>query len=417
MVRKGVNMDVLRLLLASTCFVLLTACGAKSVETVFPEKTSVGSSYCSGQAISNEFIVQWEDGRFSKEKAENADVFAESFLKPHLKKIRFVEFNRTLQIQNQTASESNLSTSWGQTIIQADRLWAQGISGQGVVIGVVDSRVDYTHRQLSSRILVNSAEIPGNGIDDDGNGYVDDYYGQSFISDDTARTESGHGTHVAGIIAADPSLGEVQGVAPKAKIIPAPFISGTGGGSLADAVLALQYVANRGAQIINASWGGAPCVQSLSNIFKELESKGVLIVVAAGNNGLDLDIYPEFPAAFRYSNQITVAASSGYDYMTSWSNRGFATVDIAAPGQSILSTLPGNNSGFMDGTSMAAPFVTGAAALLKSAFPLASAQEIKAAILSSVDVTSGREFKVKTQGRLNILKAHEALLLKTQLKQ
>ncbi len=410
-------MDVRKLLSTGTCFMMLSACGAKSVETVFPEKNSYDSSYCSGQAISNQFIVQWEDGSFSKETATDADVFEKKFIKPQLEKIRFVEYDRKIQLSRSEVTASASADSWGQSIIQADALWNQGLQGEGVIVGVVDSAVDYTHTQLAPRIAINEKEIPGNGKDDDGNGYIDDYYGYSFISGETTRAGSGHGTHVSGIIAADSTKGNINGVAPKAKIVPAPFIGASGGGSLADAVLALQYAANRGAQIINASWGGAPCVQSLRNAFKELEQRDILIVVAAGNDGLDVDIYPEYPASFNFSNQITVAASSIYDYMTSWSNRGYNAVHIAAPGESILSTLPYNSQGTMDGTSMAAPFVTGGAALLKGAFPQASSSQIKQAILSSVDVTSGHEFKVNTQGRLNILKAYQKLSEIVQLKQ
>lgn len=403
-------MDVRNLLSTGTCFLLLTACGAKSVETVFPEKNSFDSSYCSGQAISNQFIVQWEDGRFTKETAKNADDFIDSFVKPQLKNIRFVEYNRAIKVQNRVSTSSSVPNSWGQSIIQADALWSQQIRGEGVKVGIVDGKVDFTHSQLSTRIAINENEIPDNGKDDDGNGYIDDYYGATFISSDTSgRIDNGHGTHVAGIILADSTRGSIQGVAPKAKMIPAPFISSTGDGSLADAVLALQYVANRGAQVINASWGGAPCVQSLNNVFQELARKDILVVVAAGNDGRDVDVYPEFPASFNFANQITVAASSAFDYMTSWSNRGFSSVHLAAPGEGILSTMPYNSSGYMDGTSMAAPFVTGAAALLRGQFPQATSVEIKEAILASVDVTSGHEFKVKTQGRLNILKAYQRL--------
>ena len=166
----------------------------------------------------------------------------------------------------------------------------------------------------------------------------------------------------------------------------------------------------RGAKIINASWGGAPCVESLKNSFLSLEQAGILVVVAAGNDGRDVDLYPEFPASFNLSNQITVAASSQSDFMTSWSNSGFNYVHVAAPGESIYSTVPRNSYGYMDGTSMAAPFVSGVAALLFSARPSASAAQVRSAILSSADVQSGHEFKVSSRGRVNVRKALEKIL-------
>ncbi|WP_413569110.1 S8 family peptidase [Bdellovibrio sp. HCB117] len=404
-------MDVQKILSAVVCIFVLASCGNKSPSTVFPENGAMDSSACTGQAIQNKFIVQWEDGKFTVEQAANADEFTKNFIEPQLEKIRYVEFDRQIQTSKTDGIQANAySDSWGQTKIGAPSLWAQGIQGQNVKIAVVDAFVDTSHPQIKPRIAVNTAEIPNNGKDDDGNGIVDDYYGASFVSiPNNNPTPSSHGTHVAGIIAADERYGSVQGVAPRAQLIPAQFIANDGGGSLGDAVLALQYSASRGAKIINASWGGAPCVASLRNAFVELQGKGILVIVAAGNDGRDVDVYPEFPASFGLANQITVAASSVSDFMTSWSNSGFNLVHVAAPGERILSTVPGNSTAYMDGTSMAAPMVSGAAALLWSARPTASALQIKESILQSVDVVPGHEFKVKTQGRINVQKAFEVL--------
>lgn len=404
-------MDVQKILSAVACIIALSACSnTKSTQSVFPENGALDSNACLGKAIQNQFIVQWEDGRFSKESAPNADAFVENFIKPQLEQIRFVEFDRHIQVKKINEFYfTETSDSWGQGKIAANEVWSQGIYGQGVKVAVVDSAVDVTHPQIQPRIAINYNEIPNNNIDDDANGVVDDYYGANFVSVPSNNPKpSGHGTHVAGIVAADPDFGPVQGVAPRAQIIPAQFIANDGGGSLADAVLAMQYAANRGAKIINASWGGAPCVTSLHNTFLELERRGILVVVAAGNEGRDVDIYPEFPASFNLSNQITVAASSVSDFMTAWSNSGFQFVHVAAPGESIYSTVPGG-SAYMDGTSMAAPFVSGAAALLWSAHPQASAVQIKSALVRSVDVLPGREFKVSSRGRINVQKALQLL--------
>ncbi|XGC80820.1 S8 family peptidase [Bdellovibrio bacteriovorus] len=405
-------MDVQKILSAVACIFVLAACSnEKSASTVFPENGALDSNACLGQAVQNKFIVQWEDGKFTVESAANAEEFTKNFIEPQLEKIRFVEFDRHLQIKkSDDVRVAGISDSWGQDMIGARNVWSQGVYGQNVKVAVVDSFVDTTHPQLLPRIAVNTAEIANNGVDDDRNGVVDDYYGAAFVSVPSGSdTPSSHGSHVAGIIAADHTKGSVQGVAPQAQIIPAQFIANDGGGSLGDAVLALQYSASRGAKIINASWGGAPCVTSLRNTFIELEKKGILVIVAAGNDGRDIDLYPEFPASFNLANQITVAASSVTDFMTAWSNSGFQYVHVAAPGERILSTIPGNSTAYMDGTSMAAPFVSGAAALLWSARPNATAGQIKTAILQSVDVDPGHEFKVNTRGRINVEKALQLL--------
>jgi subtilisin family serine protease len=364
--------------------------------------------------------VQWEDGSFSVETASDVEHFKEDFLKPNLENIRKVEYDRLVQFEKHVAPSSSDATgvspasaasdTWGQTMVGADQVWAQGIYGNNITVGVVDAYVDTSHPQIAPRIAVNTAEVPDNGIDDDGNGLIDDYYGYNFISHPNAAGKlSPHGTHVSGIIAADHQTGSVRGMAPKAKLIPAPFIDAESGGSIGDAILAMQYVSNRGAKIINASWGGAPCMASLRNAFEELNNKGILVVVAAGNNGADIDYNPDYPAAFNMANQITVAAATASDLMASWSNSGFNLVHLAAPGSQILSTIPNNATDYMDGTSMAAPFVTGAAALIWSDRPQATAAQVKQALLTSVDVNPNHEYKVKTMGRLNVIKALIAL--------
>ncbi|WP_413576352.1 S8 family peptidase [Bdellovibrio sp. HCB290] len=403
-------MDVQKILSAVACVLVFTACSKKSSDSVY----AVDSASCIGQAISNKFIVQWEDGRITVESGSDVESFKKEFIEPQLENIRQVESDKRIQVDSTVSASASASSSdtWGLSMIKANAAYSQGIYGQDVKVAVVDAYVDVSHPQLANRIAINTGEIPNNGIDDDRNGVVDDYYGASFVSvPSSTNIPSPHGSHVAGIIAADSNYGPVSGVAPRAKIIPAQFIANDGGGSLGDAIIALQYAAKRGAKIINASWGGATCGVSgaLRSTFQSLERQGVLIIVAAGNDARDIDVYPEFPASFNLSNQITVAASDMTDFMTSWSNSGFNLVHVAAPGEHILSTVPGATSMYMDGTSMAAPFVSGTAALLWSSKPTATAQQIKAAIEQSVDVTSGHEFKVKTRGRINIQKALQVL--------
>jgi len=270
--------------------------------------------------------------------------------------------------------------------------------------------VDINHRQLRNQIAINTRDIPGNGIDDDGNGIIDDTYGAHFFSSTANSSQfNDHGTHVAGIIVADPSSGSISGVAPESKIVPSAFLEANGGGTLGDAILAMQYAASRGARIINASWGGNGCAEVLAGALSELSRRGVLMVVAAGNSGLDVDFNDFFPASFDLANQITVAASDFMNLMPAWSNSGFKKVHLTAPGVGIYSTGRNNSYLTMDGTSMAAPFVAGAAAVLWSARPNASANQIKQALFGGADVISGRNSKTLTRGRLNLRRSLDEL--------
>jgi subtilisin family serine protease len=218
---------------------------------------------------------------------------------------------------------------------------------------------------------------------------------------------SGHGTHVAGIIAAEPKNGLMLGVAPAAKILPLNIMSAKGGGTLSAAVFAVKYAASRGARIINASWGGAVCADTLKQMLESADLQNTLFVAASGNDGVDIDQFPEFPAAFGLANQLTVGASLQSGLMASFSNYGRLGVDILAPGHQILSTIPGGWQ-LASGTSMAAPFVSGLAALLWSAHPEATMAQIKRAIMASV-LAPQAYFPVVAQGRINAPQALRAL--------
>ncbi|MFZ4403470.1 MAG: S8 family peptidase [Pseudobdellovibrionaceae bacterium] len=391
----------------------------KNAATVFNEKENLNKATCAEQTVKNRFIVQWENKRVSIVNATDAEDFKKNFLEKNLENIKSASFDHRVQIlENFNAGQKsprpylteNLQSqdsSWGIDLIEAKSLWLQNIVGENITVAVVDSFVDITHPQLSSHIYTNKNEL-ANGKDDDYNGYVDDLHGISLAGAGSA-VKSQHGTHIAGIIAADPNVGLAMGVAPKATILPAQFLDDEGGGNLGDALLAIQYAVDQGAKIINASWGGSECNSTFRQALVELEKRNVLFVAAAGNDGRDLDSYSVSPASFNLSFQITVAAASVNDLMTSWSNRSFNLVHIAAPGESILSTVPDNKLAYFSGTSMAAPFVSGAAALLWSAYPQASVQQIRAALLDSAQTEQGREYKVTTRGRLNVRKAFELL--------
>lgn len=386
-----------------------------SQTNTFPET----KAECAATAVPNSFVVHWKDGTVSVERGYTRNEFEKEVFEKYKDEISFAEQDQSIRLSPMSLAPDRVSNSdvgamaaaedtsgqdtWGQSITGAQSAWNAGVRGAGVTVAVIDSGVDITHPQLRNQIYVNRAEIPGNGLDDDGNGYVDDVSGWDFDGDQPIVGDSaGHGTHVAGIVAADHVNGNVRGIAPEAKILPLDFMDSNGQGNLGDAILAIQYATQQGARIINASWGGAPCSQSLNRAIAELENRGVLFVAAAGNSGVNLDQLPEYPAAFTIPSQITVGASTARDFTAGFSNYSFKLVHLFAPGAQILSTYPGARSASLSGTSMAAPFVAGAAALVLSAHPNATAAQVRAALFGSVDRGG---FAATTQGRLNISKA------------
>jgi subtilisin family serine protease len=415
-------MFVARFGLLLSVALIFSACAKDPASGLFPQsKTNPNgnsSDACTSTAlIQNRFIVHWVDGHVSVEASENAELFKRKFMTPRLAQIQHVEYDQVVQLHDvstTTTAAPSAGNSWGQTMAQASVAWSAGANGQGILVGVVDAAVDYSHPQVLPRLAQNMAEINGQkGIDDDGNGFVDDYVGWDFEQNQnnpsnliyplpapgSTKEPNSHGTHVSGIIAADHTTGSMQGLAPQAQIVPANFMDNTGSGSLGAAIQAIQYVSARGVKVINASWGGPVCSQTLKTVIGGLAAKNILFVAASGNDGADLDSTPDYPANFNFPNQINVAASNAADFLTSWSNTSFDIVHLGAPGDNIYSSVPGNTYAFMSGTSMAAPFVTGTAALLWSLRPKATASQIRQAILAGVD---SKNFRVQTGGRLNI---------------
>jgi subtilisin family serine protease len=427
----------LRLTLLLSFFFLLPlvfSCQGPRSREVFPERNqSSMSTHCSELIIPNQYIVKYKSGLTrlvtSREDAEILSSFGEK----EKDDIELIEYNKEIILEKGPLYSYNAHTvpskTWGQDIIDLSFATTRGYKGRGVIVAVVDTTVDINHPTLKNQIALNEIEASGQqGLDDDQNGFADDVYGWDFYFNkkiDLQSIPDVHGTHVAGIIAGSPSpailgapsvpLSETDplwsGVATEAKIIPISFMSNDGYGSISSAVNSLRYAKIRGAHIINASWGGPLCSKILEDEIQSLTQKGVLFVSASGNSGFDLDWQPEYPAAFNFPLQITVAASRPSDFLASFSNTSYKFVHIGAPGDTIWSSMPNDEFGYLSGTSMAAPFVTGAAAILMSARPDLPSSVIKEAILKGVDTKS---YRVQSSGRLNLRKSLEFLLAQPQ---
>ncbi len=260
--------------------------------------------------------------------------------------------------------------------IDAPEAWNTTTGIAGVVVAVIDEGVDINHPDLKNNTWTNPGEIAGNRIDDDKNGYVDDVHGYDFANDDASVYDpiSGqgdeHGTHVAGTIAAVGNNGTgITGVSWRTRIMPLKFL-GPDGGYTSDAVEAINYAVNKGVKISNNSWGGGGESQALQDAIANADARGHLFVAATGNGGSDgigdnNDRYPHYPSSYSNANIVAVAATGDRDTRASFSNFGATSVDLAAPGVNILSTLPANTYGSYSGTSMATPHVAGVAVLIK----------------------------------------------------
>ena len=287
--------------------------------------------------------------------------------------------------------------------------WDIAAGGETVVIGILDSGVDTEHLDLNGNIYVNENEVPGDMIDNDGNGYIDDVNGWNFY-DNNANVFTGaefdsHGTHVAGIVAAVANETGIRGVASNVKILPLKFINGNSG-TTEDALNAIEYASGMGVKIINASFGSTQYNPALEQAMNE---SGILFVTAAGNIGVDCSNVSIYPACFEIPTSISVAATDNRGNLASFSSYG-SSIDVACPGVNILSTLPNDQYGLLSGTSMAAPQVAGIAALIMGQNPELTSEEIIARIKNNVVKSNKLEGKVNTSGRVDALAALIMLL-------
>lgn len=309
--------------------------------------------------------------------------------------------------------------------IDATKAWDIQTNGKGI-LGLIDTGIDYTHPDLVNNIWQNLAEdADGDGkvlelingkwqldpgdldsIDADGNGYIDDLIGWDFINNDNNPfDDNGHGTHIAGIVGAsgDNSLG-IAGVNWNTNMMALKAFNEYGFGSLSDILPALAYARKMGVLLTNNSWGGSHKSEFLLEEIIAARDKGQIFVAAAGNGGYLDPTEFVFPASYEAENILSVAASDFNDLLASFSSSGQVNVDLAAPGEKIYSTLPGNTYGYKSGTSMAAGFVSGTVLLLKGSSPNLSIGEIISRIQLNVDVLPSLYGTCRSKGRLNLFK-------------
>jgi subtilisin family serine protease len=279
------------------------------------------------------------------------------------------------------------NASWNLNLVNAPTAWANGYTGQGIVVAVVDSGVNYRHPDLARNTWINRNEIAGNGIDDDSNGYIDDIVGWDFISRDNDPSDpNGHGTHVAGIIASANNGIGTTGVAYDAQIMAVRVLGSSGQGSSASVAAGIRYAADNGANVINLSLGGGSFSSAMQSAIDYATERGALVVMASGNSGL---AQPGFPASLANRVGLSVGAVDRNERVASFSNRAGSTpLDyITAPGVSVNSTYLNNGYRALSGTSMATPHVAGVAALVLSANPNLSPREVASLLTRTADAS------------------------------
>ncbi|MFD3157744.1 S8 family serine peptidase [Haloimpatiens sp. FM7330] len=409
------------------------------------ESSNLNSNKKHPKYVSNEIIIKYKN----KSKSINTKAISNGITKklsPHTELVKFkddinvdaviknIKNNKNIELvqpnyiykTNSISNDAMVDNIWGlfnygQVIssktglkgvdINIKNAWNITKGSSNVVVAVIDTGIDINHPELKDRIWTNPNEIANNGIDDDGNGYIDDINGWNFYDNNNIVHESSlqifHGTHVAGTIAAAQNNTGIVGVAPNIKIMPLKIL-GTDEGTTADAIKAIEYAKSKGVKIINASWAGTEYDSALKDA---IEKSGTLFVAAAGNENNNNDLIASYPASFNLNNILTVAAINNTGNLASFSNYGSTTVDVAAPGKNILSTIPLNGSynwsyGYTSGTSMAAPYVSGVAALLLSN-GITNPVDIKSRIMLTVKPLDDLAGKIFTGG---IVDAYGALI-------
>lgn len=287
--------------------------------------------------------------------------------------------------------------------------WDLRHDATNIIVAVIDTGIRLTHQDLAANLWRNTAEITGNGLDDDHDGYVDDVNGINAISHTgNPNDDNGHGTHVAGIIGGLGNNGVgVAGVAWRVQLMGCKFLSSSGGGWDSDAITCIDYARTHGASVLNNSWGGGSYSQGLKDAIDAAGTAGIIFVAAAGNSSSDIDRYAFYPASYDCPNIVVVAATTRNDDLAYFSSYGQATVALGAPGMDITSTWYASDSAYqsLSGTSMATPQVSGVLALMKAQFPAESYLELLNRVYGSVDPLPALAGKCRTGGRINLARA------------
>ncbi len=342
----------------------------------------------------------------------------------------FVEPDYPLQA-HRLPNDSGLATgrNWGllnigqrrgvpDADIDAPEGWDYRTSAADVIVAVIDSGIRYTHEDLRANLWKNQGEIPNNNRDDDRNGVVDDYVGYNAVDHSGDPWDhDGHGTAVSGVVGAvgNNRIG-IAGVAWEVQIMALKFLDTDGQGRTSDAIACIDYALAHGANVINASWGGNGRSRSLERAIRRARFADVLFVTAAGNDHSDIDRAPDYPASYSLANIITVGSSTRTDRPSRASNFGMDSVDLFAPGFQIY-TCNGSGDrayGYASGTSLAAPYVTGALALMIAADPGISSFELTSHLLNSVDTNPNFDGLSRSGGRLNLASALSRILPKPE---
>ena len=354
------------------------------------------------------------------ETRKNSSVIVDSFAKSKEARVIPHEFpfksNQASADLLASVNDPFYTRNWGIKAVSASQAWLIEKGKKNIVVAVIDTGADIHHEDLKGNFWKNPGETgldkngkskKTNGLDDDGNGYIDDVNGWNFVANNSdLKDNDGHGTHISGIISArvDNKKG-VVGIAPNVPVMVLKYYDPKFSGSydpLESSLKAIEYAINNGANIINYSGGGNGFSARELRVLKKAERKGILVVTAAGNGSSNADDYPFYPASYRLSNIVSVASVDKKGSLLQSSNYGVSTVDIAAPGDEIYSTFPGNKYGYKTGTSQATAFVTGAAALIMSKFVNIKIAKVKEKILKTIKPIKNLQKKIKTAGVLDV---------------
>jgi subtilisin family serine protease len=287
--------------------------------------------------------------------------------------------------------------------IDAIKAWSITKGDRRVRIAVIDTGIDYRHPDLKDQMWVNTAELNGTeGVDDDGNGYVDDIHGYDFANNDGDPIDGhSHGTHCAGTIGASHNSIGVAGVMADVEFVAIKFLTDSGSGSTEGAIKSIDYATKMNVDLMSNSWGGGGRSQALEDAIQRAADKGIVFTAAAGNSSTNNDQRPHYPSNYDVKNVISVAATTSGDGLASFSCYGRRTVHIAAPGHNILSTTKNGGYASYSGTSMATPHVSGAIGLLLAQEGRIDLEELRARVMATSEPLSALRGKTINSGRLN----------------